>query len=47
MGYISPLRPDLQNKLKAILASSGFGDWMLLYMLARNTDKVIFSEVFS
>ena len=43
--YLSPERPLLRKKLIRILNLSGFGDWMMLYMIARNTDRVVFGQV--
>ncbi len=43
--YISPERPLLRKKLLRILNLSGFGDWMMLYLIARNTDRVVFGQV--
>ncbi|XP_059080250.1 innexin inx2-like [Tigriopus californicus] len=43
--YISPERKDQKKKLKKILEMTQFGDWMMLYMLAKNTDRVIFGQI--
>lgn len=43
--YISPERPDLRAKLSRILDLTQFGDWMMLYLIAKNTDRVIFGQV--
>ena len=43
--YLSPERNLLRKKLIRILNLSGFGDWMMLYILARNTDRVVFGQV--
>ena len=43
--YLSPERPVLRKKLNRILSLSGFGDWMMLYLIARNTDRVVFGQV--
>lgn len=41
---MSPTREDLRNKLRAILRMTEFGDWMMLYMIAKNVDRVTFTE---
>jgi len=43
--YISSKDLQLQKKIAVIINLSGFGDWMMLYMLARNTDRVTFGQV--
>lgn len=43
--YLSPERRDQKKKLSKILDLTEFGDWMMLYMLAKNTDRVIFGQI--
>ncbi|TRY68309.1 hypothetical protein TCAL_03015 [Tigriopus californicus] len=43
--YISPKRKDQKKNLKKILEMTKFGDWMMLYLLAKNTDMVIFGQI--
>ncbi len=45
MLYISPKRPNTRRKLSQLLDLTGFGDWMVLFQIARNTDRVVFGEV--
>jgi hypothetical protein len=44
-AFISPERQDMRRKLHRILKLTSFGDWLMLYMLAKNTDRVIFGQV--
>ena len=34
-----------RRKLCQLLDRTGFGDWMVFFMLARNTDRVLFGEL--
>ena len=43
--YLKKNRPDLRRKLTRLLDMTSYGDWLMLFMLAKNTDAVIFSEV--
>ena len=43
--YIVPSRRDMKRKLRRILKLTGFGDWKMLYMIAVNLDRVIFTAV--
>ena len=43
--YILPDRKDMKLKLSRILDMTGFGDWMMYYLLAKNIDRVIFTQI--
>ena len=43
--YVSPERKDLRRKLTRILRKTSWGDWLMLFMLAKNTDRVTFSQI--
>ena len=43
--YILPERKDLKRKLCRILDMTSFGDWMMYFLVAKNTDRVIFSQM--
>ena len=43
--YILPSRKDLKKRLCRILDMTGFGDWMMFYMIAKNIDRVVFTQV--
>ena len=43
--YLSKDRKDLRWKLNRILDMTSIGDWLMLFMLAKNTDRGIYSEV--
>jgi len=43
--WISPERKKTKRKLDIILGMTSYGDWMALLLLARNTDRVVFSEL--
>ena len=45
MLYVSPDRKDLRRKLNRILKLTSWGDWLMLFMLAKNTDRVTFSQI--
>ena len=38
-------RTDLKQKLSRILDMTSFGDWLMLYMIAKNVDKLTFTEL--
>ena len=43
--YIKDSRMDLKRKLSRMLDMTSFGDWLMLYMIAKNLDQVTFSEL--
>ena len=43
--YLSPKRKALRKKLCRILDMTSIGDWLMLYMLAKNLNRVTFSDV--
>ena len=43
--YILPDRKDMKRKLSRILDLTGFGDWMIFYLLAKNVDRVVFTQI--
>ena len=43
--YIIPERKDLKKKLCRILDMTGFGDWMMYYLIAKNIDPVVFTQI--
>ena len=43
--YIMRGRQDLRRKLHKICDLISYGDWLVLYMLAKNTNQVTFSEI--
>lgn len=43
--YIMRGRHDLRRKLHRICDLISYGDWLVLYMLAKNTNQVTFSEI--
>ena len=43
--YILPERKDMKRKLCRILDLTGFGDWMMFYLLAKNVDRVVFTQI--
>ncbi len=45
MLYVSPDRLATRKKLSQLLDLTGFGDWVMFLLFARNTDRVVFSEL--
>jgi len=45
LTYVLPDRPELKRKLTRILNMTGFGDWMMMYMMAVNLDRVMFTDI--
>ena len=43
--YVLAGRKDMKRKLTRILTLTGFGDWMMLLLIAKNTDQVIFTQI--
>merc|ERR1711973_230861 len=43
--YMFKDRRDLHRKLSRLLDMTSIGDWLMLYMLAKNTDQVTFTEL--
>lgn len=43
--YLVKDRKDLHRKLFRILDMTSIGDWLMLFMIAKNTDSVTFSEL--
>ena len=43
--YILDSRTDLKRKLSRILDMTSYGDWLMLYMIAKNIDKLTFTEL--
>lgn len=43
--FVSPDREATRRKLSQLLDLTGFGDWLVLLLIARNTDRVVFGEV--
>ena len=45
VNWILPKRKDSKVALWAVLNKVGFGDWLLLYMIARNIDRALFTTL--
>ena len=45
VNWILPKRKDSKVALWAVLNKVGFGDWLLLYMIARNIDRALFTSL--
>ena len=45
VAWILPKRKDSKVALWAVLNKVGFSDWLLLYMIARNIDRALFTTL--